>query len=75
MLFRSETFISALWGALVVSVINLIVTIYFGGAKNSRVTIKINRPGQVSDAGSRMQGDGASRRVKSFKQDDDVIDI
>jgi len=73
--FHVETFISALWGALIVSVINLIVTIYFGGAQNARINVKINRSGRFSNGASRLQREDASRRVKSFKQDDDVIDI
>ena len=40
--FYVESFVSALWGAFVLGVLNLIATIYFGGSKNKKFTIYLN---------------------------------
>ena len=71
--FYVESFLSALWGALILSIINLISTIYFGDFKKSRVTVKFNRGVRFDNSTNR---DSVSRQRRSFiKKDDDVIDV
>ena len=71
--FYVESFLSALWGALILSIMNLINTIYFGDSKKSRVTVKFNRGVRFDNSTNR---DSVSRQRRSFiKKDDDVIDV
>ena len=73
--FHVESFFSALWGALVLSIINLIATIYFGDFNNSRVTVSINRSSRFHNTDSSARRDRISRASRSSIKDDDVIDV
>lgn len=76
--FYVESFSSALWGAFVLSVINLIATIYFGDAQERKFTVKVNRYGQSGRTfhpDAFVQKDKTSRHSRVTSKDDDVIDI
>ncbi len=73
--FYVESFVSALWGAFVLGVLNLIATIYFGGSKNKKFTVKFNRSVQFTDTDNRTDKDKISRQPKNAIKDDDIIDI
>ena len=73
--FYVESFISALWGALVLSIINLIAMIYFGDPGNRQFAVKINRSIRASDFNARDNSGGVSQQPKKIIRDDDVIDI
>ena len=76
--FYVESFVSALWGAFVLSIINLISTIYFGNPRNRQFTIKINRSSQSNQNvnldrfGQRSK---ISRQPRDSIKGDDVIDV
>lgn len=79
--FHVETFFSALWGALVVSLTGGIANILFGASKNGvrgRINVQVHRGGPPP--GGLPRGDSAPRtdvqkKRKPLKDDDDVIDI
>ena len=74
--FHVESFISALWGALIISIIKGISLVFFDGLNNGKsVTVRVSRSGRSSTVGSNMSKKGFPRRSKLFKSDDDVIDI
>lgn len=75
--FYVESFLSALWGAFILSIMNLISTIYFGDFKKSRVTVRFNRGIRFTDPDTSPGKDNISRQPRSFikKDDDDVIDV
>ncbi|MGK0176881.1 MAG: putative membrane protein [Lentimonas sp.] len=73
--FYVDSFVSALWGALLISIVNLIATIYFGDFKNSGVTVKFNRSVRVPNTDAPTNRGNISRQPKASIQEDDVIDI
>lgn len=74
--FYVESFLSALWGAFVLGIINLIATIYFGDPKDKpRFTVKINPSVQFSNSNVHANRENISRQPKKPLKDDDVIDI
>lgn len=74
--FYVESFLSALWGAVVLGFVNLIANIYFGDPANRQFKVNINRTRQVPNGNQRFQEGTTSRQPKaSIKDDDDVIDI
>lgn len=76
--FYVESFLSALWGALVVSIISFLATLVFSeqGQNGKGVTIKINRSGRFSGRDALRSDKGTVRRSRqSVKDDDDVIDV
>lgn len=76
--FYVESFMSALWGALLLSIMNIIAMIYFGGSKNSRVSVRVQRSGRSPNANIYSDGSKISRKSRagsSMQKDDDVIDI
>lgn len=83
--FYVDSFASALWGALVVSLTSGVASILFGSPTQGRsVNIKVGRSrggaragvGPMPDAGARARGQAAPRRAKPvIEKDDDVIDI
>ena len=73
--FYVESFLNALWGAFLLSVINFIATISFGGSKEKKFTVKFNRSVQFNNTGDRTNRDKVSRQPKDAIQEDDVIDI
>ena len=62
--FYVESFASALWGALILSLTSLAMNFYFGDAKNNRSTININRSWRFSSQGLRTGENPASRPSK-----------
>lgn len=73
--FYVESFLNALWGAFLLSVINLIATISFGGSKEKKFTVKFNRSVQFNNTRDGTNRDKVSRQPKDAIQEDDVIDI
>lgn len=73
--FYVESFVSALWGAFLLSVINLIATISLGGSKDRKFTVKFNRSVCFNNTNARSDGDRVSRQPKDAIKEDDVIDI
>ena len=74
--FYVESFLSALWGALIISVIKVIAVFFLDVLANDKsVFIKVDRTRGSSSARSDMPQKDLSRRSKLFKSDDDVIDI
>lgn len=76
--FYVESFISALLGALIVSIIKGITIFFFGGSLDGRsVSVKISRNGRgrTTRGHTRIPKKNRSRRSKLFTSDDDVIDI
>tara|TARA_B110000093_G_scaffold180939_1_gene223950 strand:+ start:4641 stop:5126 length:486 start_codon:yes stop_codon:yes gene_type:complete len=75
--FEVDSFRSALWGALVVSITSGVSTLLFG-SRNRRWSANINvgRAGPTSGAGSQARGSSQPRKPKRVIEDDtDVIDI
>ncbi len=71
--FHIDSFGSALWGALVVSITSGVATLLFGRAN---VNINFGRVGPTSGAGSQARGTSQSRQAKQVIEDvADVIDI
>jgi hypothetical protein len=58
-----------------ISIVNLIATIYFGDFKNSGVTVKFNRSVRVPNTDAPTNRGNISRQPKASIQEDDVIDI
>ena len=73
--FYVESFISALWGAFLLSTINLIAMIYFGDPKHKQFVVKINRSVQFPNVDTHENRNNISQRPKKIIQEDDVIDI
>ena len=71
--FYVDTFFSALWGALVVSVISAVANVLFAKPGKGGVNIRVNRTGSPPPNGI----DGAKPRGTRMpiKDDEDVIDI
>ena len=73
--FYVESFASALWGAFLLSVINLIATIYFGDPITHQFKFKVSRSGRTINyprSGSNVDN---SHRPRVSDKEDDVIDI
>jgi putative membrane protein len=75
--FHIDSFGSALWGALVVSLTSALASLFFGAPGARSVNIKVDRhmatPGGRSEARRRSE---TGRKPKSIvEDDDDVIDI
>lgn len=68
--FYVDTFFSALWGALVVSVISAVANVLFAKPGQGAVNIRVNRTGPPPPPRS-----GAVRPPREAIKDDDVIDI
>lgn len=66
--FFVDGFLNALWGALVLGLINLIATFYFGDPRQSRFTVNLRR-------GSRFQKGRTSRQSRNSIKEDEIIDI
>ena len=77
--FHIDSFGSALWGALVVSITSGVATLLFGSPNQHRgVNINVGRVGPTPGAGPQSQSRSASqpRQPKRvIENDDDVIDI
>ena len=74
--FYVESFISALWGALLLSITNLIANLYFGDFKNNRVTMKFNRSTRFPNTDFHPGRSNIPRQPRSsIQKDDDIIDI
>jgi putative membrane protein len=74
--FYVESFASALWGAFILSIINLIGSIFFVNPSKSRVNVRFNRGMRVSNSNDSKNSDKNLRQPKSFTdKEDDVIDI
>ena len=77
--FHVDSFGSALWGALVVSITSGVATVLFGSpSQRGSVNINVGRagPGPSSQAGVPPRGAAEPRRAKRvIENDDDVIDI
>ena len=72
--FYVESFASALWGALILSLMSLVVNIYFKDGKGGKSSIHMKRSWRFSNQGSRT-GPAAPRPSKQALSDDYVIDI
>lgn len=73
--FHVESFLSALWGAFIFSVINLIATIYLGDLKSRQFRVRVNRSGHVSGVDRGFHRSAIPRQPKTSLKDDDVIDV
>ena len=76
--FYVDSFASALWGALVVSITSGFATLLFGSSSNQRrgVNINVSRVGRSQHLNPQARNGSKSRRSKPvIKNDDDVIDI
>lgn len=73
--FYVDSFTGALWGAFLLSVINLLATLYFGDPKNRKFTFRMNQSGHVSGDNRRFQSNKTSRNSEASIKDDDVIDV
>lgn len=73
--FYVDSFVSALWGALILSLLNLAINIYFRKDKNSGIKVNVSRSWSFSNQGSRASEPVTSRQPKRAIRDDDVIDI
>jgi putative membrane protein len=74
--FHIDSFGSALWGALVVSVTSALASLFFGAPGARRVNIKVDRHSARSSGrpdSPRTEGD--RKRKSIVEDDDDVIDI
>jgi putative membrane protein len=75
--FHIDSFGSALWGALVVSITSGVATLLFGDSSSRRsVNINVGRVGPTPSAGPQARGSSQPRQPKRVIEDDaDVIDI
>ena len=74
--FYVENFISALWGALIISIIKGIMLLFLNEPNSGRsVKIRVGRTSWSSDKRPKISGKDATRRSKLFTSEDDVIDI
>ncbi|MDG1300424.1 MAG: phage holin family protein [Opitutae bacterium] len=75
--FHIDSFGSALWGALVVSITSGVATLLFGSPNLRRgVNINVGRVGPTPSAGPQARGSSQARQPKRVIEDDaDVIDI
>jgi len=77
--FHVDSFGSALWGALVVSITSGVASALFGSPNQRRsVNINVGRagPGPIPHTGAQPRGQAQTRRTKPvIENDDDVIDI
>ena len=73
--FYVESFWSALWGAFVLGIINLIASIYLSDPKNRKFKVTINRGIRFQSVDKSAQRDNISSQSKASLKDDDVIDI
>ena len=73
--FHVESFMSALWGAFILGILNLIATISFGDGKKNRVTVSFNGPSKLKKSTIDLNRGTVSRRQTTSLKDDDVIDI
>tara|TARA_B110000285_G_scaffold233472_1_gene307361 strand:+ start:3837 stop:4322 length:486 start_codon:yes stop_codon:yes gene_type:complete len=75
--FHIDSFGSALWGALVVSITSGVATLLFGSPNPRRgVNINVGRVGPTPGAGPQARGTSQPRQPKRVIEDDaDVIDI
>lgn len=73
--FHVESFASALWGAFVLSVINLIAAIYFGDPQNRQFEFKVSRLGRGTNPARVGRKSNVSHGSKASIKEDDVIDI
>jgi putative membrane protein len=68
--FHIDTFGSALWGALVVSITSGVASLLFPGSKQSRFNVNVRR------SGTSPRQEASPRQPKRVvENDDDVIDI
>ena len=75
--FHVDSFGSALWGALVVSITNGVASLLFGSPNQRRsVNINVGRVGPTPRGGQQARRPAEPRRSKPvIENDDDVIDI
>lgn len=74
--FHIDSFGSALWGALVVSVTSALASLFFGAPGARRVNIKVDRHSARSSGRPDSRRTEGGRKPKSIvEDDDDVIDI
>ena len=73
--FYVESFASALWGAFLLSVINLIATIYFGDPKNRQFRFEVSRSGRTVNSAQFARKSNSQRRSRVPIKEDDVIDV
>lgn len=73
--FYVESFASALWGAFLLSIINLIATIYFGDPKNRQFKFKVSRSGRTVHSTEFARRSNFQQKSRASIKDDDVIDI
>lgn len=75
--FYVDSFGSALWGALVVSITSGVASLLFGSSNlRGRVNINVGRAGATPQAGPQVRRTSEPRRSKPvIDNDDDVIDI
>jgi putative membrane protein len=74
--FHIDSFGSALWGALVVSITSAVASLLFGAPGQRGVNIKVGRPGPPPGGRPQSRGPGVPRKPKPIvEDDDDVIDI
>jgi putative membrane protein len=75
--FHVDGFVSALWGAFVVSIIGGFAALFFSSSKQgSRINVNIRRGNASYNADSQFSRSNTSHRPKPMiKDDDDVIDI
>ncbi len=73
--FYVESFWSALWGAFVLGVINIIASIYLDDPKNRKFTVNINRGGRFQSIDKDSRVSKISRQSKASTKDDDIIDV
>ena len=74
--FHIDSFGSALWGALVVSITSALASLFFGAPGARSVNIKVGRPGTPSGGRPQSHRPGAGRKPKPIvEDDDDVIDV
>lgn len=68
--FHIDTFGSALWGALVVSITSGVASLLFPGSKQSRFNVNVRRSGTPT-----RQESSPCQPKRVVENDDDVIDI
>ena len=74
--FHIDSFGSALWGALVVSVTSALASLFFGAPGARSVNIKVDRHAATPGGRPETRRPEVGRKPKSIvEDDDDVIDI